>query len=213
MKISIVLLSLISFSLVSCSSAYFNALEKLGIHKRELLISRVESARDSQKEAQAQFKTALQRFKEVTRFDGGDLERKYDQLKSQLDESESRAKEVHERINAVDDVAQALFSEWKSELKSYTSDSLRAASEKELEHTKSTYSDLLRAMKKAESKIDPVLKPFRDQVLFLKHNLNARAIGSLNDQVSSIEGDVDSLIKDLQESIDEADDFIDNMGH
>jgi len=31
----------------------------------------------------------------------------------------------------------------------------------------------------AEDQIAPVLKAFHDQVLFLKHNLNSRAIGSL----------------------------------
>ena len=34
-------------------------------------------------------------------------------------------------------------------------------------------------MRLAESRIEPVLKSFRDQVLFLKHNLNAKAIASL----------------------------------
>ncbi len=195
-----------------CSSIYFDTMEKFGVHKRDLLVSRVESARDTQKEAQKQFKTALESFKEVTNFDGGDLERKYKKLQGQLDDSESKATEVHNRIASVDSVATALFSEWKSELKSYSNESLRQSSKQELEITKERYAELLKAMKKAESRIEPVLKPLRDQVLFLKHNLNARAIGSLDQQVVAVQADTDELIRELQISIEEADSFIDNLG-
>ena len=38
--------------LAGCQSAYFGALEKIGIAKRELLLDRVDAARDSQGEAE-----------------------------------------------------------------------------------------------------------------------------------------------------------------
>ena len=196
----------------ACSSIYFDTLDRLGIHKRDLLVSRIESARDSQKEAQKQFKTALQSFKEVIHFNGGDLEKKYEKLKSQLSISESKAADIQNRIASVESVAQALFSEWKGELKSYSNDSLRESSEAELEKTRAKYGELLKAMRKAESRIEPVLQPFRDQVLFLKHNLNARAIGSIGNELASIESDVDSLLEDLQSSINEADSFVYELG-
>ena len=59
--------------------------------------------------------------------------------------------------------------------------------------------------------MDPVLQAFRDQVLFLKHNLNARAIASLESTVGAIEGDVQSLIDELGRSIREADAFLDTL--
>ena len=208
------ILSLIALTLFmcACSSAYYGMMEKIGIHKRDLLVSRVEAARDSQKEAQKEFKTALEAFKSVTNFKGGDLEDTYEKLRKRLETSEARADEVHKRIESVDDVANALFAEWKDELSSYSSDSLRDASERELKETKVRYSGLLSAMRNAEKRINPVLTPLRDRVMFLKHNLNARAIGSLNSELTSVQSNVDILLADLQRSIDEADSFIEKMG-
>lgn len=194
--------------LVGCSSAYYGAMEKIGIHKRDILVDRVEEARDSQMEAKQQFSSALEQFKSVLAFDGGELEKKYNELNDILEDSEEQAEEVRERVAAVENVAEALFEEWDEELEQYTSASLRNSSKKQLTETRSQYYKLISAMKKAEAKIDPVLNPLRDQVLFLKHNLNARAISSLQAELGSIETDVSRLIRDMELSIKEADQFI-----
>ena len=68
-------------------------------------------------------------------------------------------------------------------------------------------------MKRAEAKIEPVLSAFRDQVLFLKHNLNAQAIASLQDELASVKADIASLIKEMEVSIAEADEFIKAMAN
>jgi hypothetical protein len=57
-----------------------------------------------------------------------------------------------------------------------------------------------------------VLAGFRDQVLFLKHNLNAKAIASLQSNVLAIEDDIAVLIRDMEASIKEADEFIHTLG-
>ena len=67
------------------------------------------------------------------------------------------------------------------------------------------------AMKKAETKIKPVLRAFNDRVLFLKHNLNAGAIASLRKQKKAVETDIKSLVADMNKSISEADRFIKAM--
>jgi predicted nucleic acid-binding Zn-ribbon protein len=186
-------------------------MEKVGIHKRDILVDRVVAARDSQEEAKKQFQSALERFSSVVNFHGGDLEEKYLELKDELESLEDRAREVHERIAAVEDVAEALFDEWEAELDQYSSQSLRRASERKLRETRRRYNQLIRAMKRAEAKIEPVLKPLRDEVLFLKHNLNARAIASLKTELERIETDVSVLLKDMEESIKEADAFIQTL--
>ena len=66
-------------------------------------------------------------------------------------------------------------------------------------------------MRAAEGKLDPVLKKFRDQTLFLKHNLNAKAIAALDSQLARVKGDVAQLIRDMERSIAEADRFISQM--
>jgi predicted nucleic acid-binding Zn-ribbon protein len=207
MKRLLVLLFSVCF-LFGCSSAYYGAMEKIGIHKRDILVDRVEEARDSQLETKEQFASALEQFKSVLSFDGGELESKYRELNDVLEESEDQAEDVRDRIAAVENVAEALFDEWEAELDQYSSASLRRSSQQQLKQTQNHYGKLISAMKKAEAKIDPVLNPLRDQVLFLKHNLNARAIASLQSELGNIETDVSRLIRDMELAIAEADQFI-----
>lgn len=197
--------------LSACSSPYYNVMERFGFPKRDILVDRVEAARDSQEQAAEQFKDALEKFIAVTGFKGGALQEKYDQLQAEYEQSEARATEVHQRVEGVEDVAEALFDEWEAELKQYTSAPLRRSSERQLQQTRAQYAQLIRAMKRAEAKMEPVLAAFHDQVLFLKHNLNARAIASLKGNLASIESDIAVLIREMEASIREANRFINAM--
>ena len=98
--------------LAGCSSAYYGTMEKLGFEKRELMVDRVEDARDAQDEASEQFANALEQFRSVVSFDGGDLEDLYDDLNDEYERSQSRAEAVSERIDEVESVAGALFEEF-----------------------------------------------------------------------------------------------------
>jgi len=197
--------------LTGCSNMYYGALEQVGIHKRELLVDRVEAAQESQEEAKEEFADALEAFRATVNFDGGELERQYDKLKGQYDTCEARAEAVRDRIEAVEDVAESLFREWESELDDYSRSDLRRASENQMWETRREYNRLIAAMKRAEKKMDPVLTAFGDQVLFLKHNLNARAIASLKNEVTTVERDVASLIEEMNAAIQEAETFINQM--
>ena len=198
--------------LASCDQAYYRTMEAMGKHKRQLLVERVEAARDGQLEAKQQFRDALERFTAVVEFDGGDLEGRYNALRAELDASEAKAEAVRNRIEAVEEVADALFEEWEAELEAYTDEDLRLSSEIKMHDTRKRYAQLLRSMKRAEGKMDPVLAAFRDQVLYLKHNLNARAVASLEQTAVSLKQDVAGLIADMEASIAEANAFIEAMG-
>jgi hypothetical protein len=205
---AVVLMLTLALAGGGCSKTYYAAMEKVGYDKREILADRVESARESQQDAKEQFADALERYRSVVNFDGGKLEEKYDILKSEYDRSEAMAARVRDRIASVEDVAGALFEEWQTEIGQYTSASLRRDSQKKLAATKARYAKLLSAMKKASGKMDPVLAAFKDQVLYLKHNLNAKAIAALEGQLDTIRTDVDALIRDMEASIAEAEAFI-----
>ncbi len=194
-----------------CQTAYFAAMEKVGYHKRDILIDRVEDAREAQNDAKEQFESALEAFSALTGFDGGDLEDKYNNLKSVLDDSEDKAKRVTNRIDAVEDVATALFDEWEDELGQYSNASMRRSSEKQLRETQRRCKTLITSMRRAEAKIEPVLVPLRDQVLYLKHNLNARAVAALKNELSSVQNDVARLVKELEKAVNEADKFISEL--
>ena len=189
-----------------CSSAGIAIKESLGYAKREQLVDKVQTARDAQAQAKQQFS-----FVAVTKVEVKDLETQYETLRAAAEKADARASAVSSRIRDVERVADALFSEWKKELSQYKSDSLRSASERQLNETRSRYDQLLSAMMQAESKMRPVQDAFHDQVLFLKHNLNARAIAALDTTVSQIQSDVSSLISDMEASIAEANRFIDQM--
>ena len=199
------------FLLTGCSKAYYGMWEKFGYEKRDLLVSEVEDAKESQEKAKEQFKTTLQRFQEVTNFQGGELEAKYKKLNTEYERCKSRAEAVTAQVEDVDEVAQAMFREWKQELDQYESSELRSKSQQQLNQSKDRYADLIAAMRRAESKMQPVLKAFGDQVLFLKHNLNAQAIASLEGTSAQIDKDVQALIKDMEASINEANEFISQM--
>ena len=199
------------FLLAGCQAAYFNTMEKFGIHKRDILVDRVEDARNAQEEAKEQFKSALEEFSSVLGFHGGELQDKYEKLNDAFEDSEKRAEEVSDRIDSVESVAEALFDEWESELTQYSNKNLRQTSQRKLNQTRKQYKQLLGVMKRAEKRIDPVLKVFRDHVLFLKHNLNAKAIASLQSELVSVESNVGRLIRDMERSINEADRFIKSM--
>jgi hypothetical protein len=194
-----------------CQSTYYAAMEQAGYHKRDIMVSRVQSARDAQQDAIEEFDSALDQFQSVVGRKGGSLQDKYDTLAAALERSESRAETVSSRIDSVESVSEALFSEWKTELSQYSNQELRRASERRMNDTRKQYEGLVASMRRAEKKIDPVLTVFRDQVLFLKHNLNAQAISSLGGELGKVETDVAALIADLKKSIAEADAFIATM--
>lgn len=193
------------------SNAYYSVMEKMGQPKREILVKRVGETREAQEEAKTQFRSALEQFLAVTKIDGGELQEKYDKLAAELKASEAKAKAVNDRITALDSVATALFSEWKTELGQYTSEALRSQSEAQYKDTNERYQKLTAAMQKAAARMEPVLATFRDQVLFLKHNLNARAVAGLSGTAKDLERDIEKLVAEMERSISEADSFIRSM--
>lgn len=197
--------------LAGCNSAYYATMEKLGVPKREILVDRVEEARDSQEAAKEQFSSALEQFSTLLNFDGGDLQATYETLEAEFEESEDRADKVSDRIRAVESVSEALFSEWEEELSLYTNQDLRRSSENSLRETRIRYQQLITSMHAAEAKMPPVIDAFRDQVLFLKHNLNSRAIASLRSELVNIEDDISQLISDMESSIAESNRFLSDM--
>lgn len=194
--------------LASCDSAYLATMEKVGFHKRDILVSRIEDTQKSQQEGQQQFKDALAQFKSVVSINGGELEAVYDKLNSEYEDSESAANEIHNRIAKVESVSAALFDEWQDEIEQYSNAAMKRDSTAKLKQTRQEYSRLIAAMKKAEKSLDPALTALHDQVLYLKHNLNARAIASLKGELKTIDANIGTLLTNMQRSIDESDKFI-----
>lgn len=201
----------ISALLPACRSTYYGVMEKFGVHKRDILVDRVEEGRDAQQEAKKEFQSALAAFQAATGSHGGKLQDLYERLNGHYEDSAERVETVRTKIKDIEKVASDLFDEWKTEIGEIHSADLKSKSEKTLSDTRARYGELIAAMKRAESKMEPVLVSFHDHVLFLKHNLNAQAIASLQTNLGAIETDVAGLVREMERSIAEADEFLKDM--
>ena len=198
--------------LASCQSTerkiVYAAWEKVGVEKRDILKDRITDAKNDQKKAGETFTDALDRLRAVYQVDGGELAKRYDKLKSSYDDAESDAKKVHQSIVKVETVANDLFEEWAKEDDEIKTSDLRSKSREQLAATKARYQDLHASLKTAETRMDPILSAFKDQVLYMKHNLNTQAIVSLKGETLNIEKDIRLLIERMNKSIAESDKFI-----
>ncbi|MBE0366761.1 MULTISPECIES: DUF2959 domain-containing protein [Pseudoalteromonas] len=201
------------FVLTGCQTAYYSAMEQVGVHKRDILVDRVEATKESQQESQQEFQSALERLTTLINFDGGELQSAYNQLNDDYESSLSAATDVSRNIDKVEDVAGALFSEWEEELTQYSSATLKRESEKKLKQTQRQFDKLLRSMRSSEKKMQPVLSSLKDNVLYLKHNLNAQAIAAIRGEFKSLKSDIQSLIDDMNRSIADSNKFIAQMNN
>jgi hypothetical protein len=210
---NVLLLGLMSGTLLlsGCSTAYYAAMEKVGVHKRDILIDRVEEARDAQAVSQQEFKDALDQLSQLISFHGGNLQDRYEALNVQYEESKKAAEEVTSRINKVELVAFDLFDEWEAELSQYQNKKLKTDSKKKLLDTKRQFDALVKVMRRAESKMPPVLRVLNDNVLYLKHNLNAKAVGAIQGEFGVLQQDVNNLLAEMNRAIADSNQFIATM--
>ncbi len=204
-----VIIAITTLVIAGCQSAYYSAMEKVGVHKRDIMLDRVENAQTAQQDAQQQFKSALDQLSQLINYDGGDLAAQYELVNDQYEASKSSAEEVESRINAIENVAEALFDEWNDEIQQYSSASLKQQSQQKLKKTERNYQSLIKSMHRAKDRMTPVLSALKDNSLYLKHNLNAQAIGALQGEYKTIKRDVESLVAEMSKAIEQSQQFID----
>jgi len=210
----LLLLLLLTISLSACGTAQkikYSTLEQIGIHKRDILVDRIEETTQTQEQAKQQFKTAYEKLVGLVGANDSDLEKKYIRMAKAVEASENKSNELDRRIKSVDQVAKALFSEWRDELQQYTNESLRRTSQQNLKATEKRYAELYATMQSSQQRIKPVLETLQDNTLYLKHNLNARAVLGISSEVIKVENKVAFLILQMEESIAESSRFINDM--
>ena len=211
-KITAIILSLSAvFFLTACSDSYYAFMEKLGIHKRDILVDRVEKTQDAEDEAQEEFKSALEHFASVVTVENTNLKQVYEELNGEFDDCLEAAKKVSSRIDSIETVSQALFREWEQELQMYQNPLLQEESRAKLAETKVQYDEMISLMYQAKNSMIAVLLILRDNVFFLKHNLNAQAIGALHNEYSKLQIEVDRLNEQMHKSIASSNAFIEEM--
>jgi hypothetical protein len=208
-----VFLPLIVFTLLiaGCQSTYYKAMATLGKEKRDILVQRIKEAKKDQDQTKQQLQTTMESFQALTGFQGGSLERNYKRLNSDYENAASQAGKLHDKVQSINQVSNDLFREWQGEISAMGNGKLKSQDTAMLRDAKARQATYLRAMRKTEDQINPVLKAFRDQVLFLKHNLNSRAIGSLKSTSANLQSDVAELIQSIDASSQEADKLITSL--
>ncbi|MDD5461374.1 MAG: DUF2959 domain-containing protein [Methylococcales bacterium] len=200
--------SLIRFFLKAFRTVCYSARESIGEHKRDIVVYKVEQTCISLNETRNEFEDALKQFKNLVCVTETSLEHRYNQLNRQYQFCRSKSETVSARIRAIEEVSEALFAEWENELSEYSNRALRNSSKQQLKSARQNYARLIKAMRGAENKIQPVLAAFKDQVLHLKHNLNARAIAALQHEFIEISIDISQLIYAMEQTIAEANHFV-----
>jgi excinuclease UvrABC nuclease subunit len=195
-------------SLGSCTQLYYKAQEKIGNEKRDILVDRIKKGREDQEKAKEQYKSTLEAFQAATGFAGGKTEEVYKKLKKEYDAAAERTKKVSDRIASIEQVSGDMFAEWERELAGMNNGELKNKSTILLKKTRRRYGELIVRMRAVEAKAKPVVKAFEDQVLYIKHNLNAEAISSLKVNVGKMDAEVKKLVVDIEASTREADAFI-----
>ncbi|WP_150049743.1 MULTISPECIES: DUF2959 domain-containing protein [Methylomonas] len=190
-------------------TAYYQSRESLlGHHKRDIVVVEVDQACESLKASRDQFVDALEKFKQFAKTDAGPLEQRYQLLRRRYDLCCTKADQVGQRIRAIEQVSEALFAEWEGELELYSNRALRVRSQQQLKKSRAQYGRLLKNLKAAEARMQPVLAAFQDQVLYLKHNLNAHAIAALRHEFVEMGLDISKLVDAMEKTICEASQFV-----
>jgi hypothetical protein len=212
-KISLLFASLFAIVLFNgcANSVYYSGMEKVGVHKRDIMVDRVENVQDSQKDAQKEFKSALEHFGSLVTIKDTDLKTAYENFNDEYESAKEAAEDLSGRIDDLEDVSIALFEEWEEELSLYKNAKLKAQSKKQLRDTKTKYKNMMRAMRSSEKSMGPILDTFQDNVLILKHSLNAQAIGALQGEFGNLKKEISSLISKMNKSIKASDAFIKEM--
>jgi len=204
-------LAALTLTAAGCQSVYYDAMELVGSEKRDLLRSELIAMVSDQEDAEEAFVDALTRIKALTGFDGDDLESEYDGLRDAYEDAADAVSDIDDRMDEIETVSADLFEEWEGEVAEIESANLKQKSRTLLRDTRSKYDRMHRSLVTTRGSMDPVLAVLKDHVLFLKANLNAAAIGSIGDEMANIESEIEDLKRSIQQSIAEAERFLEAM--
>ena len=210
-KVRIVLAVLVFVVVVfmtGCGGAY----KASGQYKRDLLLNRVEKARQCHERAKNQFEVVLANYADIIDANAGDIRNEYNKLNRECKRARKISKDIYRKVKDVEDIGKPLFRNWEDELGEYNNEAIRRSSEEQLDITRRNYLKLVHSIKSTEGKTAVVLASVNDQVLFLSHNLNTKALTAFKKEVASLKLQVNGLVKHMQNAINEAEDFVDENG-
>jgi len=194
--------------LVGCNKNYFNAMETMGYHKHGVLVARVKEARDAFQDSQKQFQGTLKELTAIANNPASDTQTLVKKLSSELDHSESTAKSVHKHVSDVEQAARGFFQDEAKKLNKEKDEAKRLQRRRDLERDRAEYFIVLKAMRRAESTLTPVLIRLRTQILYVNRNPSTKSFTYLKDNLGTLEADVTSLVREMKTAVTTCDAYI-----
>lgn len=145
------------------------------------LVEHVHAAGAEACAAHADFRAAFELYQRLTAPQAVELEALSEQFEAALEECHDHAEELAERLEGARREHEALLEGWNAELARFSGETLRGKSEAMLQDTEARSQHVLAALERAQGSLQPVLLKLQDYALFFHHNLNARAIATLQD--------------------------------
>ncbi len=175
------------------------------------LAEEVREARTEQAEAQDEFTTAFHLFQRLTAPQAVELENLDDDLKDSIEDCNEAASRLSERVAVIRTDSELLFNEWRAELEQFSSEDLREKSESMLLDTEQRAGRVIATLERVQAKMEPVLLKLQDYALFFNHNLNPRAIATLEDTYDDFDRELKALDAEIATAQDEMNSFLEAL--
>jgi hypothetical protein len=164
---------------------------------QEDLVARARGAEKDIQEARADFAAASQLYQRLSSPQAVELEKLSGEFEDAVETCEDRAEDMADRIEAIREETVGLVKDWTEELARFSSDAVRKKSEAQMRDTEAYAQRLIAALERLQGRVQPVLLKLQDYELFFEHNLNARAIATLQDTYKDFDNEFRAFESEL----------------
>lgn len=190
--VAVVLLLSLASACRSTSNGSFLLFGGSGMPQEDL-VERVRGAQDEVSEGREDFGAAFNLYQRLSAPQAVELDELSDDFADSIESCAARASDVAERIESVRGEADALFKGWNEQLARFSGETLRKKSEAMMLDTQARAQRVLAALERVEARAQPMLLKLQDYALFFHHNLNARAIATLQDTYKDFDSEFKAL--------------------
>jgi chromosome segregation ATPase len=172
------------------------------------LVERVRGAQDEVTEAREDYDAAFTLYQRLTAPQAVELDELSDDFTDSIESCEDRAQDLAERVEGIRGEADTLFTGWNEELTQFSGELLRRKSEAMMLDTQARAQRVMDALERVQTRTQPVLLKLQDYALFFHHNLNARAIATLQDTYKEFDSEFRALQAELGKAEAEIETFL-----
>ena len=164
---------------------------------QEDLVARARGAEREAQEARVDFAAAFLLYQRLTAPQAVELEQLSGEFEDSVETCEDRARDLSERIDSIRHETEALVKSWTEELARFSSDAVRKKSEAQMRDSEAYAQRLTAALERLQGRMKPVLLKLQDYALFFDHNLNPRAIATIQDTYKDFDNEFKALESEL----------------